>query len=648
MRQYYDEDVKRMTPPQLAAVTAVGLCALAFVVKFWLAAQSGMIVVWAAAWHVLAGLLYALLMLGILYTPDEQPVEDVSEAEREYLQYQSGIKLNVRRYEAIIALLGSAGLLAVAYFVFSRVLAAEPAEPARLGTTLVGLAVVVFAMQFLARFTERIGERHESPGLVATSFHARTDMFATGLALLAVIIAAMGFAAERLFAGLVGLLLVADAAQLFVDATRRLVGLEEDSPTAQLPFWVRMRNALREYAQQMPPIVRWLLRYDDALTAAELRQAKRIAASTVLVLYLLSGCKTVKPGEVGAVKFLGRFVGLKEPGAVYALWPFGDVRIEPIDRVQRVTVGFKTAQTWAPHAENRPFAEMRWHPDEDTGAAELFTIDNQASKFMLGDQNVVEVHLAATYRVRHDDREQLSRYLFGIEDPARLVETVAREAMQSVFLRNTLDAALVGRRSELEQLARSLMQTRLDSLDASVLVDSVMIRSIHPPVEVIDAFVEVASAQELMDRDIHEARSEEVKKVETAGGQAVREVNNAEAEKLTRISEAQGATAAFRQMLQAAAQDAEAVRARLQIEAEEQVLADRPLRVLPPGRSGTRTNIWLNNARGLAGPMVPSVMPGLPPPDPANAGPAADAAAAAEAAEAAENAPAAGDDGHGH
>ena len=58
--------------------------------------------------------------------------------------------------------------------------------------------------------------------------------------------------------------------------------------------------------QDMPPMVRWMLRLDDRLTPAEKRQCQRWAGGLVAVLYLLSGFRQVHLGQVGAVKvFLG-------------------------------------------------------------------------------------------------------------------------------------------------------------------------------------------------------------------------------------------------------------------------------------------------------------------------------------------------------
>jgi len=335
------------------------------------------------------------------------------------------------------------------------------------GAALAGLFVGYFAMHFLGRFTERIGMTHEVPGLVATSFHARTDAFASLLAGIGVITAAMGFAIERYFAAAIGLLLVADAAQLFVDATRRLVGLEEDSPTEQLPFWVRLRAALRQYAADMPPIVRWLLRYDDALSSAELRKSRRIALAIAAVVYFLSGFKTVQLGELGGVKVLGRYAGLVQSGPVYALWPFASVRIVPVDRLQEVTIGFKLTGQWASHHENRAFGEMLWKEDE---ANQLLKVVPEESRYMLGDTTQVETHLAVTYTVKHD---KAKRYLFGVENPTDLVHRAAQHAVQQLMLNRRLDGVLVEARSQLEDEAKVAVQELLDrpDIDAGITIE---------------------------------------------------------------------------------------------------------------------------------------------------------------------------------
>lgn len=634
MRSYEVEEVRKMSPPQLAAVTAVGVSVLIFVIKYLLARSSGSAAVNAAAWHVVAGLLYALLMLGILHSSDDSEKEhDLSEAEREYLQYQSGLQINIQRHEAMLALFGSLGLLAVAYLIFNRVLSGEQVTAIQnQSAALAGLFISYFAMHFLGRFTERIGLAHNVPGLVATSFHARTDAFASLLAGIGVITAAMGFGIERYFAAAIGLLLVADAAQLFVDATRRLVGLDEDSPTEQLPFWVRLREALRQYAQDMPPIVRWLLRYDDALSADELRKSRRIAVTIVAVVYVLSGFKTVQLGELGGLKVLGKYSGLRQAGPVYALWPFASVRIVPVDRIQEVDIGFKLTGTWASHHENRAFGEMLWKEDDSN---QLLKVINEESRYMLGDTTQVETHLAVTYTVQHDKAQ---RYLFGVEDPAQLVHRSAQHAVQHLMLNRRLDGVLVEARSQLEEEAKVAVQELLDrpDIDAGITIEKVMIRSVHPPVQVLDSFVDVATAIENQHQSIVEAQGVLNRSTITAEGDAARIINDAEGARIERVADARGQTAAYRAIAGAVATDPDAIKARMAIESQERILKGKKKVVLPRAAGRDRSKIWFNYAPTT--PAAPAMTPGgpqevPPPPEETPAEPAEAEAAVAPADE---------------
>ncbi|MCC7494977.1 MAG: protease modulator HflK family protein [Fimbriimonadaceae bacterium] len=634
--QSFNDEPRKMSPPQIAAVTAVGVCALAFVLKLWMARAIGSVAISAAAWHAVAGLLYALLMLGILHSPTEQAAEeDLSDAEREYLQYQGGLQINVKRHEALLALAGSLGLMAVSYLIFRRVLGAQPSQVGAVTMPLVGLGLIFFGMQFLGRFTERVGLQHETPGLVATSFHARTDAFATILAMLALVGVAMGFNSERYLAALIGLLLVADAAQLFVDATRRIVGLEEDSPTAQVPFWVRLRQALRAYAEQMPPIIRWLLRYEDAMSAAELRQARRVAGLVCLGLYLLTGFNQVQLGQLGGVKVLGRWHHIAQAGLVYALWPFSSVRIVPVDRVQRVTVGFSMARAWSPHQETRDVGMMAW--EQADGDNKLFTIRPTESKFMLGDTTQVETHVALTYTV---SRNAVKQYLFGFERPENLVQRATQQALQELMLVRRLDAVLVEDRSGLERQVEQQVQRTLDELGSGIVVEKCMIRSVHPPVEVLASFVDVASAIEDKAREVNEAEGYALRTVELAKGEAERSLNSAKADAMRRVTEARGQTEGYRRVFAAALANPAAVRDRLTIESQERLLSGRKKVILPRAAGRGRPTIWFSNsnpapvAAGDADgppPPVPSPPPTAPPAGagaPAEGGPAAGGEAA--------------------
>ena len=524
-----EAEERTMNPAQMAAATAAGTGVLALVIKLLLGSASGLAVVYASGFHALAGLLYGLLTLGVLRGADQPKWEDMTAAEREHERYTRGFRINLHRSEAVAALLGSLVLLAVAYAVFQRVLTPATATASRIPLTLAGLAFVYFGTGFQARFVERIGRKYNVPMLVAASFHARTDALATLLAIGGVVLAGLNLPGERYLAGLIGLFLVADAAQLFVDAARRLVGLDETGPTAQMPFWERFFAAARGPLEEMPPIARWVLRLDDHLSPAEQRQCQKWAAGTAAVLYVFSGFRQVELGQVAAVKVFGRYSSLCGAGLVYAPWPFASVRIAPVNQLQRVTIGFSTAPSGAFHSEDRPVGELLWETtDEDSGG--LITANPKESKYMLGDTTMVEAHVALVYRV---DANLAWRYLFAAEKPQEMVSRITRQAVQESMVSRGLDAVLVENRSHLESEIAARVQSEIDPYNLGIRVEGVLIRSLHPPVEVLPAFVDVSSAIEDAERMKYEAQAYASKAVTEAEGDAASRINTGEADKST-------------------------------------------------------------------------------------------------------------------
>src|SRR5262249_6862006 len=136
-----------------------------------------------------------------------------------------------------------------------------------------------------------------------------------------------------------------------------------------------------------------------------------------------------------------------------------------------------------------------------------------------GDGNLIEMLATLHFRIREP-----RQYLLEVSDPDEVLrsnfETVLREsAAGGAFLE-----LLTQRRGEFQREVLATLQKRLETYGPGglgVTLESVSLRDLHPPEQVVSAFHDVAKAAEQHDREIKDAEAEALKTRRTAEADAV-------------------------------------------------------------------------------------------------------------------------------
>jgi len=220
----------------------------------------------------------------------------------------------------------------------------------------------------------------------------------------------------------------------------------------------------------------------------------RPAPVVVAAVWAASGLRVIAPQEVGLVQRFGRHTGTElGPGLHWRLpWPVDQVkRVEP-NRLRTAAVG--TPRASATSAGERPSYEWNVRHAGFTEAAPLERL------MLTGDENLVEVAARIHYRVA-----DAAAFTFRTTDPATLVEQSAEQSLRTVLAGHPPGDGLTGKRQQIEAAWRRHLGNRLDRLEAGVEVVSATIQDAHPPLDVVDAFREAASALEERETLIDEA-----------------------------------------------------------------------------------------------------------------------------------------------
>jgi HflK protein len=290
--------------------------------------------------------------------------------------------------------------------------------------------------------------------------------------------------------------------------------------------------------------------------------ARACYVALVLVLYLLTGCSVVGPGEAGWVLTFGKITRTIETPGLVVHWPYPFARLEKESRelVHSIDRGYRQGPAAGPGAAGVA-ATVAVAPAEQrelTREAEVAT----------GDENLISIRYSVQYRVA-----DAFVYRFGLDEPELLVTDFAEYALRRVMGEVEADTILVAHRAELAQRTAAVLRGELAAVGAGVEVLRVDLVDVHAPTDVHSAFRDVASAMEDNHRFIRQAESYANRTLATARGQAYASMARMEGEKTTRIAEATGRAQAFQGLRAAYQRYPNVTRTRMYLEAAAKNLA---------------------------------------------------------------------------
>ncbi|MDJ0657364.1 MAG: FtsH protease activity modulator HflK [Xanthomonadales bacterium] len=250
---------------------------------------------------------------------------------------------------------------------------------------------------------------------------------------------------------------------------------------------------------------------------------------------------------------------------VLAVWLLVD-SIYIIDQPERgVVLRFgqhvKTMQPGPNFTLPRPF-DFVYRVDVDQIRSEV------AQGYMLTkDENIVEVNMAAQYRVKNAEN-----FLFKVFDPGETMNQAAESAMRQVIGDNEMDFVLLEGRAEIGLEIRDILQDILDRYETGLELTAVNLQEVRPPREVKEAFDDAIKAREDKERFENEAEAYSNSRVPEARGLAARVVQEAEAYKASVTARAEGEAQRFSLLLDEYLKAPEVTRQRLYLETMESVL----------------------------------------------------------------------------
>jgi HflK protein len=304
-----------------------------------------------------------------------------------------------------------------------------------------------------------------------------------------------------------------------------------------------------------------------------------------ILLWLLSGLVIIGPDQVGVVQRFARLVeGELGPGVHYR-WPW------PVERVTRVAphkvrtleIGFRRSIEGG--SEPRVYVWNTRH------MSDRFRQVIEESLMLSGDENLVEV-----YGVVHYDISDPALFLFQTRNPEKLMRLTAERTLRWTIARVSLDEILTTALSALEEAWKKDLSQAHEDYGSGLRIQSVFLKHVHPPLEVVPAFREVATALEDRSTRINEAEGYLREQVPIAHGMARARLIEAAGYSESRIRRSQGESERFTSLAEAFQDAAETTVDRLYLETIERILAGKPKYITKgPHTTGRRRFLFFDS-----------------------------------------------------
>lgn len=219
--------------------------------------------------------------------------------------------------------------------------------------------------------------------------------------------------------------------------------------------------------------------------------------------------------------------------------------------------------------------------DEDSNESKT-----DESLMITSDFNFVNVDFFLEYRVTDP-----VKYLYSSSSPVSILKTLAQSYIRDTIGLYPVDDVITSGKSQIQSEIKSKIMTRMEQEDLGIQLVNLTIQDAEPPtVEVMTAFKDVENAKQGSETAVNNANKYRSEQIPAAEAQADQIVQQAEAEKQSRINEANGQVARFNAMYEEYSKFPGITKQRMYYEAMEELLPG--LRVILTDENGNSLKMF--------------------------------------------------------
>ena len=160
------------------------------------------------------------------------------------------------------------------------------------------------------------------------------------------------------------------------------------------------------------------------------------------------------------------------------------------------------------------------------------------------DYNFIRVDFYAEYRISDPVKA-----LYASQDPVVILDNIAQNCIRTTIGSYTVDAVLTTGKNEIQANIKQMIMDKLEAYDIGIQLVNITIQDAQPPTtEVITAFKAVETAKQGKETALNNANKYRNEQIPQAKAEADKILQDAQAEKESRINEAEGQVARFNSM----------------------------------------------------------------------------------------------------
>lgn len=242
-----------------------------------------------------------------------------------------------------------------------------------------------------------------------------------------------------------------------------------------------------------------------------------------MVFWLSTGIVQVEAYEHAAVYRFGYLSeDPLEPGLHLTLpWPLDKVEKYDTETVKKLVIGYKSVED----------SDNTWSGEHGTSEYRL----------LLGSvDELVSINLRIEYKI-----SDLYKYVKSSASPDKLLEAQTYNLVTSKTMHTDLETLLTIDRNAFSSQFRQELIEQIKVYDTGIEIVSVVLESIHPPIDVADVYQGIVSAEIDAERIILEAEAYATTTVTKAEAQSYKDISQANADKYSKVADAEAAVAEF-------------------------------------------------------------------------------------------------------
>ena len=218
------------------------------------------------------------------------------------------------------------------------------------------------------------------------------------------------------------------------------------------------------------------------------------------------------------------------------------------------------------------------------------------STMITSDMNFVDIDFYVTYQVTDP-----LQYMYATEQPELILKNLIQSTIRGTVSAYTVDSALTTGKSDIQQNIKSIVMDELEEQNIGLSLIDISIQDVEPPTEQIkEAFSEVENARQNKESALNKANQYRNEQIPAAEAKADKIIQKAEAQKTSRINEANGQAARFNSEYAEYKKYPLITRQRMFYEAMEDILPGLKI-IITNDEDGSTQRLYLGDLDGSIG-----------------------------------------------